>query len=331
MNGQWLILSLGDGILIPEYNITRLNFHEVPLSASGRRGMAADVSLSVVNNYPVQFTVPPLGFDIMVPNCVTDDPHIQLAEATTGIVLVEPKSDVEVSVEGVIRELPKPLIQDCPGSKSSPLDLLLGDYIHGQETTIFVRGSSNPNEGTPEWITQIMSSVTVPVPFPGRTFDKLIRNFSLEDTHFSLPDPFAEPGTDEANPRISGNIIVIAGLPNEMNFNLNVTGVGATADVFYKGDKLGELNLKKWQKAESTRVDPTDGEKPMLKIESRVKDVPLNITDSDVFSDVIQELIFGGSSVVLKIQALVDVKVSTVLGDHVIKQLPANGVVPVKR
>ncbi|RDL37769.1 Uncharacterized protein BP5553_05202 [Venustampulla echinocandica] len=320
----------GDHLTIPEYNITRLNFHEIPLSSSGRRGMAADVSLSVINSYPVKFTIPPLGFDILVPNCVTDDPYIRLAEATTDIVAVNPISEVEVGVEGVIRELPESLIQDCPHTKSSPLDLLLGDYIHGQETTVFVRGSSAPNEHTPEWITQIISSVTVPVPFPGRTFDKLIRNFSLEDTNFSLPDPFAEPGSDEANPRISGNINVIASLPKEMNFGLNVTRVKATADVFYKGDKLGVLNLRKWQKAESSRIDPTDGEEAMLRIQSLIKNVPLNITDSDVFSDVIQELIFGGGDVILEIQALVDVEVSTVLGKLPVKQMPANGVVPVK-
>ena len=54
---------LGDNIpFLPEYNITRLNFREAS------RGMAADVSLSVINRYPVGFSIPPLAFDILVPN-----------------------------------------------------------------------------------------------------------------------------------------------------------------------------------------------------------------------------------------------------------------------
>jgi hypothetical protein len=293
--------------------------------------MAADVSLSVVNSYPIQLTIPPLGFNILVPNCGADDPYIRLADATTAPVNVKPHSDVVVNVGGIVRELPQPLLQTCPDSKSSPLDLLLGDYIHGNDTTIFVQGSNPPDNDTPDWITKIISSVTVPVPFPGRTFDGLIRNFSLTDTHFSLPDPWAEPGTDESNPQISANIVVIAGLPKEMNFGINVTKVRANADVFYKGKKLGVLNLRKWKPAESERIEPTNGGEAQLKIKSQMKDVPLNITDEDVFTDVIQALVFGGNTVMLKVEALVDVEVSTVLGKLVIKDMPAEGIVPVKR
>lgn len=292
--------------------------------------MAADVSLSVVNSYPVKFTVPPLGFDILVPNCDVDDPYIRLADATTGTINIEPKSEVDVEVGGIVRELPKPLVKACPDSKPSPLDALLGHYIKGKDTTIFVRGAEAPDGDTPEWITKIISSVTVPVPFPGRTFDNLIKNFSLTDTHFSLPDPSAEPGTDEENPQISGKVLVIANLPKEMNFGINVTGVQAHAQVYYKDKKLGNLNLHK-SAAKSERIEPEDGEAASLRIESEIKNAPLEITNELVFSDVIQAIIFGGSGVMLKVEALVDVTVSTVLGELVIKKLPAEGVIPVKR
>jgi hypothetical protein len=207
---------------------------------------------------------------------------------------------------------------------------LLGDYLHGNDTTIFVRGSNSPNGDTPEWITKIISSVTVPVPFPGHTFDNLIKNFSLTDTHFSLPDPLADPGSEEENPQISGNIVVTAALPKEMNFGINVTRVRANADVFYKKEKLGVLNLHKWQAAESERIEPKDGEGAAIKIQSRINNAPLNITDEDVFYDVISAL-FLGDGVMLKIEALVDIEVSTVLGKLVIKGMPAEGVVPVRR
>jgi hypothetical protein len=316
---------------IPQYNITRLNFREVPISSTGRRGMAAEVSLSVVNSYPIKLTIPPLGFNILVPNCHAGDPYIRLADATTASVDVEPYSDVVVSVGGIVRELPASLTQACPNSNSSPLDLLLSDYIHGNDTTIFVQGSNPPDSDTPDWITKIISSVTVPVPFPGHTFDGLIRDFSLTDTHFSLPDPWAEPGSAESNPQISANIVVIAGLPKEMNFGINVTGVMATADVFYKGEKLGELNLPDFQPAESERIQSDDGNEAQLRIKSHMEDVPLNITDTDVFTDVLSALMFDGKKVKLQIKALVDVQVSTVLGELVIKEMPAEGVVPVKR
>jgi hypothetical protein len=292
--------------------------------------MAADVSLSVVNRYPVKLEIPPLGFDILVSACTVNDPYIRLADATTDVINIEPYSDVNVDVGGIVRELPQNLVQTCPHSHYSPLDLLLGDYIHGNDTTIFVRGSNAPNSDTPEWITKIISSVTIPVPFPGHTFDNLIKSFSLTDADFSFPDPFADPGSDASNPQISGNIVVIAGLPKEMNFGIDVTRVRAIADVFYQGDKLGVLNLKKWQTAKSERIQPKDEEDAAIKIESQIKDAPLNITDNDVLSEVVQAM-FLGENIKLKIIALVDIEVSTVLGKFVIKEMPAEGVVPVKR
>ena len=309
--------------VLPEYSITRLNFREAA------RGMAADVSLSVTNKYPVGFSIPPLAFDILVPNCGLDEPYIRLAEATTDIIKVEPRADIAVDVGGFVQEIPESLIQNCPNSHSSPLDLLLGDYLHGNDTTVFVRGSSTPCPDTPEWIAQMLASVTVPVPFPGRTFDKLIKNFTLTDTHFSLPGPFADP--QDSDPTVSGNIVVIAAIPHEMNFSLNITRVRATANVFYKGKKLGELNLKEWQAADSERVELDNGEDAVLKIQSKIKDAPINITNDEVLTDVLQEFLLAGRPVMLRIVALVDAEVSTVLGELIIKEVPAEGLIPLKR
>ena len=293
--------------------------------------MAAEASLSIENVYPIGLTIPPLDFDILISDCFIETSYIQLAEATTNTIEVVPYTDAQVEVHGVVRELPKKLLTNCPNSNSSPLDLLLADYLHGDDGRLFVRGSRNPSSDTPEWITKILSSVTVPVPFPGHTLDGVLRNFSLTDTHFDLPDPYAEPGSDDEEPRISGTVLVIAALPKEMNFGINVTHVRANADVFYKKDKLGVLNLSKWQKAESMKIGQREGEDPALQIKSRIEKAPLNVTDEDVLTNVLQTLLFSGESVLLKVDALVEVQVDTVLGTFVIKDLPAEGVIPVKR
>ena len=322
-----LICNSGNDIpSIPEYNITRLNFHEVPVSTTGRRGMAADVSLSLVNSYPIAITIPPLSFDILVPNCGRHDSHIRLADATTDIISVNPFEDVVVDVGGIVRELPKSLLQACPHSDSSPLDLLLSDYIHGNDTTIYVRGSSMPSPETPEWISAIMSSITVPVPFPGHTFDKLIKSFTLTDSKFHFPSFFADP---DEEPTVSGNIVVLAGLPKEMNFGVNVTNVKASADVLYKTKKLGILDLTNWQNATSERIDSMNGETASLKIQSRIENAPLHITDEDVLNTLIWKYA-SGDRINLKVVALVDVRLETVLGELEVKGLPAEGVFPVK-
>jgi hypothetical protein len=334
---QELLFANKDIPSIPAYKIQKLNFREVELP-DDTQGMAADVSLLVQNDYPLDFTVPPLAFSILVDNCEKEDPYIKLAAAETHDLHIKPKQEVELNVTGVVHHLPNLLTQDCPGSKKSPLDVILGKYIHGEENTIYVQGSSAPQLHTPQWITDLMADLTVPVPLPGKTFGHLIRNFSLADTHFSLPDPFAEPETPEANPQISAKVKALIALPEEMNFNISVSRVRASADVSYKGQKLGFLDLQKWQKANSTRLEGESGhgkkvekEGPSLMVESLVQNAPLYITDGDVFTDVIQDLVFKGKEVMMKIKAEVDVELTTALGEMVVRKIPAEGGVPVKR
>ncbi len=317
---------------LPQYNITKLRFQDTPVPGEDKSAIGVEVSVSTYNKYPVSLDVPELGFEILVPGCDMVDPRILVAEARTSPVTVRPEQAVNAQVRGLIRGIPESLTRVCPNSKSSPLDIFLKDYMIGKAATVFVRGRSEGDLDTPRWLVDILSSVVVPVPFPGRSFDSLIKNFSMTDVHLTMPDPMADPGDPAANPKVSGTIIVLAALPPGMNFDLNVTKVRANADVFYEGRKLGELNLRKWQQATSAKVEDTSGkESSMLQIQSRINEAPLNVTDGDVLTDIIQKLLFGGKEVALKIAALVDVKVETVLGQLVLKDVPAEGIIPVKR
>lgn len=293
--------------------------------------MGAEVSVTAFNKYPVSIDVPELGFEILVSGCNPSDPYILVADAVTRPIAVRPKKNVVAEVNGLVRELPEPLIQSCPGSDSSPLDLLLKQYLNNEGATVFVRGAEHPRPGMPDWLADILASVTVPVPFPGRTFDNLIRNFSVADVSFTLPSPFSDPDDPDGNPKVSGVIEVLSALPQEMNFEINVTDIRAAADVFYQSKKLGELDLRRWQPAKSTKLEAKDGDEPLLKIQSRIEDAPLNVTDGDVLTDVVQMLLFGDKEVILDIKAAVGAKVLTVLGPLALKDIPAEGKIPVKR
>lgn len=293
--------------------------------------MGADVSLTVKNEYPVEFAVPSLGFDILVQGCSPDQPYLRLADAITEEVQVHPKKDVEVRVGGYLQKLPETLLATCPQTRKSPLDALLGEYIRGDDTTIYVRGSSSPSGNTPDWVTALIQDITVPVPFPGKSFNNLIRNFSLADVHFALPDPFATPDAPEASPRISAIVKALVGLPKEMNFPIDVSHVRADADVYYHEKKLGHLDLNKWQEANTTRIEAHDDVEAGLAVQSIVKNAPLRITDDDVFTDVVKDLMFGGRPVVLGVKADVDVETETALGKFVVRDIPAEGKVFVKR
>ncbi|KAJ9319436.1 hypothetical protein DTO271D3_205 [Paecilomyces variotii] len=335
------LLSLGTQVLsdvvtfsgrdlpqFPEFNITKLNVHEAKIPGN-KQAMAVDVSATVLNSYPFKLTVPPLGFDILVPNCSPGDPYILVADAITDTVHIQPKQPTALDVSGLIHNLPVELTKVCPGQKSSPLDLLVANYIQGLETTIFVRGADSPSDETPTWIVDLMKSVIVPLPFAGHAFDNLIKNFSMTNVHFSLPDPLAEPGSPEAQPKISAFVNVLINLPEQMNFAVDIPRVRANADVFYHGNKLGFLDLKKWQPANATRLEGSDGP-PSLLVVFDIKDAPLHVTDEDVFTEAIQALIFGGQPISLKVAADVDAEVKTALGQFLIRKIPAEGKINVK-
>lgn len=291
----------------------------------GRSGIAADVSVTVSNNFPIDLTVPSLTFDALIPDCSPKDSLITLASATTEAMQIHPHTDLEVSVHGVARQLPDALITDCPNSELSPLDVFVGKYLHGEDTKVYIRGSTAQPPDTPHWITELVSSITVPVSVSGHTFNNLMKNFTLANVHLSLPNPFADPNTPEAQPRLSAVAKASIVLPKEMNFPVNVSRVRVKADVLYRKKQLGRIDHQKWLPANSTRVEAQDGDEAILLVESVVEDAPMEITDAGVFAELAQNMIFGDDGIILGIDANVDVDMSTPVGEFVLKDIPAAG------
>lgn len=293
--------------------------------------MAADVNVVAHNDYPLNFQIPTMAFDILVPGCPTVGDMVLLANATTSEIEVLPKQDVTVRAQGIVRRLPETLVTVCPGMDASPLDILLKDYISGSKSTIYVRGSSDSSGDTPQWLQDLVKGITVPVSFPGHAFNGLIRNFTMDKVHFSLPDPLAEPGTPGASPQVSAIVKVIANLPKEMNFPVDVDQIRATGEVFYKAKKLGHLDLHEWQKANSTRIYPHGDIPSGIAVDAKIKNAPIKITDNNVFTEVVQAMLFSRNSVILGIKAIVDINTHTALGNLIARGIPAAGEVPVKR
>jgi hypothetical protein len=319
-----LVIEANNVPSIPDFEIKRLDFHDMPPDHEGKKAVGADVSIGLFNGYPVSFTVPPLGFEVLVPNCNPSEPYIKVGDATTTEIDVVPKANITANAKGIVHELSESLVRACPQTDSSPLDKFMKHYLNGENAEVYVRGKSTVDPNSPGWIGSLLEGVTVPVDFPGKSFDNFIRNFSLTDVNFKLPSPFSDD-----DPSVSGTIQVLAALPQEFNIDIGVESIRATADLSYKSKDFGKLDLHRWQKANSEKLVGAD--ETMLNITSRVVDVPVEITDSDVFSDILQKMLFGDKNVLVDIDAKVDVNVATALGNLVLKEVPAQGKIPVKR
>jgi hypothetical protein len=324
---QTMVFQGGDIPALPHYNITKLNIRE---AKKGHQGMGADASIVIVNDFPVELTLPPVSVDVLIDGC-SSKKQIFVGTAETAELQVKPKTDIQVNVTGNVEHLSDSLTQVCPNTAKSPLDSFIGDYMKGDEATIYINCCNFPDPNTPGWARDLLKGITVPVPFTGHSMGNLVKNFSMADMHFSLPDPFAEPGTPEGSPKISAVVNVDVGLPNQMNFPLDVNQIKADADIYYKNKKLGKMNMSKWQKANSTMIDAHGKEGPSLLVQSVIKNAPIEILDDDLFSEVVQALIFGGKSITLDMKALVSIGIDTPMGKFAIRGIPAEGSVPVKR
>ena len=325
---QSMVFQGGDVPSLPRYNITKLNLRE---GRNGHHGLGADASIVVTNDFPVQITLPPVAVDVLIDGCSPSDKHLMIGTAETGPLEVKPESDIKVDVTGHVEKLADPVVEVCPNSAKSPLDTFVGDYMKGEDATVYINCCKFPDPATPAWARDLLKDITVPVPVAGKAMGNLIKNFSLADMHFSLPDPFAEPGTPEAAPKISGIVKIDIGMPSEMNFPLDVNQVKADADIYYHKKKLGRMNMDKWQKANSSRIEVHGKEGPSLLVQTVIEKAPIEILDDDLFTEVVQALLFGGKPVVMDMQAVVAVGVDTPMGKLAIRGIPAKGSVPVKR
>ena len=314
---------------LPSVNITKANVYDTD-SPSDKGALAVDLSLKAMIDSPFALRVPRLGFEVLVPNCSPDDPHISLADAKTEVIQISPGHTTNMDINGLISGFSEELTSTCPGKKHSPLDLLVKSYMYGNKTTIYVRGVDTPSLGTPAWMGDLLKNVTVPLPFTSHSLDNLVKNFTMSDTHFSLPNPFADPESPESQLRASSMVKVLVSMPKQMNFHVDVPQVRATAAVYYNGTQFGVLELRKWQKANSTVITDQDGS-PALFVQFPMKDAPLHVTNEDVLAGILQTLIFEGNPVNLSVAAAVDAKVATGMGQFAVRGIPADGRIQVKR
>ena len=286
-------------------------------------GMTVVTTLSLRNDYSVSLTIPSLRFNVLVPNCLESQEPLTFAQAEIQMTHIPPNQVVDLRVTGSVQKLSKNMTGVCPKATVSPLDTVLVNYLGENSTAIYVQGAAHQKASTPGWMSDFIHDTMVRLSLPDQPFGSSVHNFSLKDVHFSLPNPLAEPSTPQANPRISALVEARASLPKGMNFDVDVNRVRAQADIYYQGSKLGKLDLHRWQKATTSRVGPED--KRDLIVQSKVHEAPLNITDNDVFTDLVQSLMFSTHGAKLDLHAKVDVNSKTALGEFVMRQLPAEG------
>lgn len=284
-----------------------------------------NASATIPNPYPVTLNLPSLGFEISLPGC--NKKMVSLASATTPKLMIQPKTDINITLSGTMHNLPDALTSECPGTNRSPMDKFLQSYLHGNSSIVYVNGDGHHKDSdAPKWLSTFLKAITVPAPFPGHKFDNMVENIGLSHVKFKLPDRDARPGTPEAAPKISAVIDAVVALPKEMKFPIDVHSIKASANLSYHGEKFGEMHMTEWAPASSRPTD--DGR---LAVVAEILQAPLDITDYVLFRKVVERLVWGGGrGLELGIDGLADVRMETTLGTFAVRGIPTKGDVLIK-
>lgn len=325
------IHSLDSLLPKPPSRNEHFNISKIAIHSKLGQGLNADATVTIPYDNLIAVNLPPVGFDVLVGGCDTNE-YIQIASGSSGRVDVKPYKDIQLAATAHIDRISNELTKPCKEGKNSPLDRLTYDFARGLDTTVYGKCCNFPDTGSPQWLRELTrNSVLTSFPLPGKQAGALLRSFSLTNTSFSLPSPLADPDTPDGQPRVSSEIEAIVALPEEMDFPLTVRKLRPDATIFHQSKTLGKLDLSKWQKAKSMKLAERVNSTVLLQIKSFVEEAPLEILDNEVFGEVIQKLIFGSQGIVLTVKAEVDVELATPVGTFVVRRLPAEGEVPVKR
>jgi hypothetical protein len=288
---------------LPPFNISQLDVKD-----GKSKGLTGSALLKVLLQSPVDLDVPSISVDVLIDGCERD--KILLATGHNAPLHLDTKAkSIQVRAMGKVEHLPKEAMVMCQETRRSPLDRLMQQYLAGNETRVYVRGSA-PMPGDSSWLQRIASRVMLPIDLPGSQTDQFARDIELADVKFNIGGFFRQE-----KPKISGNIKATIDIPEGIDVKVDINSVKLLADLIFKGRKFATMASPDWSPASSTFVETTE-----LHVQAQLRDVPVTITDNDVFSSVVSALL--GGNVLMDVAGTVDVKVRTGLGELQPRGLP---------
>ncbi|CAN6601909.1 hypothetical protein TRVA0_002S00364 [Trichomonascus vanleenenianus] len=270
-------------------------------------------------NFPVDAEVPEISWLISIPACDADD-RIVVAQAETSAIHLVPFAVSNVSVTSVVDGLPEELKRPCHEyGERSPLDEFVQNYLDGEDNTVAISGAPEQSDRVPAWLGSILQGIEFKVPLGGNQGGgDLIRDLEFGDFRLELEmAPLRMP-------RVSAAVRVTIAPPEsihiDQSIDIKVLKARGLADLYSQGEKFAQLNIQEWVPCETFKHGD------LYKVQFELDKIPVNVTNESVFSRVMREIVFQGSSAV-RVESLTDAVVSVPkpIGSFVLTEIPASG------
>ena len=260
----------------------------------------------------------------------------KMAEVLTEPIDIHPSRHLNLTMSGRILVN---LSQDSAADHDSPLSGFLQKYLHGMDNPIIVTGLSqipsfaNVSDKPPSWLLQGLSSLSLPLIFPGpRPPPRIIRSVTIE--HMRISERAGKM-------RASGTVVAEIELPPAMQ-TVDVDVVEVLPDVLVYDGLAGDEDadpddppprafghIQPDEFLDATTELSTDPEHPhRLIVSAPLTDVPLEVLSGrdSIFREFVSKVVFkGGAQAGVKGTASVRVELVGVNGRVRLDNLPVKG------
>lgn len=113
-------------------------------------------TISMDNKFPIKAELEAIDWDISIAGCNKE--LVKLGEWHSSSLSIQPDSRVEFDVNGLIREIPDKLLQNCDNNITI-INKLVQDYLKGKATAVTISASNNLNnqENLPKWLLYVLN------------------------------------------------------------------------------------------------------------------------------------------------------------------------------
>ena len=215
----YLDYSLNKTDLVPTVLLDKLTVQQNP---ENNTEIEFYSTINIDNKFPIQAELEAIDWDISIAGCKKE--LVKLGEWHSSSLSLQPDASVEFDVNGVIREIPDELLQDCDNNITT-VNKLVQDYLKGKTTAINISASKNKKnqKNLPKWLLYVLNKagykLLVSLPYLQDDILKYIKHYNVSSLFLEFLSPKSRELFSYA---LSSNVSMITTFPGIFDITFGV-------------------------------------------------------------------------------------------------------------
>lgn len=146
-------------------------------------------SISMDNKFPIKVELESIDWDVSIAGCHKE--LIKVGEWQSSSLSIQPDNSVELDVNGIIREIPDKLLENCDNN-ITVLNKMVQNYLKGKATEINISASNNEKNqnNLPKWLLFVLNKagykLLVSLPYFEEDIISYIKSYDISSLFIEL-------------------------------------------------------------------------------------------------------------------------------------------------